>query len=87
MLYPDIYVKAGPECLRSLHLKLCPFGDGAADIIRQATVGEGDILPFLKEDNLCFFVVAAQTGSRSGPAGDASYNQYLHHCIFLSFLK
>ena len=61
------------------HQQLLPVGDHAADVIRQAAVGERDVAAPLEDEDFGVFIHAAEPRGARGPAGHAADDQ-AHVC-------
>ena len=76
---PHVHIEPAPETLRGLHEQIVPVGDHPADIVRQAAVGIGDILPLFEHDDFGLLRIPSDPGSGSRPSGDTTYNKNFHN--------
>src|SRR5699024_5280041 len=66
----DVQVEAGAQGFRGLEQQGAAVLDDAAEVVRQAAVGEGDVAGGLEDDDLGGFVAAAEAGSGGHAPGD-----------------
>ena len=83
----DIDVEAVLEAHGGLQSQLLFFGDGAADIVGQTTVGIGYITAAFKHDDFSLFIQSTQTGCSCSAAGNAADNEDFHGNFLLSVDK
>ncbi|MPN22050.1 hypothetical protein SDC9_169433 [bioreactor metagenome] len=76
----DVDAEPFREHVRRNDQQAFPFGNDAAGMIRQPAVGVRNILPALKQDDLCRLVKPSQPCRRAGSAGHAAHNEnFLAH--------
>ena len=77
MAHADVHIEALAEQFGLGHQQLGPVLDGAADVVGQAAVGEGDVRVLLQHDDAGVLVHPARTGGGGGSAGDAADDEDL----------
>jgi glycosyltransferase involved in cell wall biosynthesis len=91
VLRAHVEVEFASQPLRCGDQQGLALGDGPADIIGQAAIGEGDVFAALKDDDLGLFIQAAQPRRGRRPAGhapddDVSGHWNPSHSIWQAFL-
>ena len=76
--HPHVQVEAGPQALRRDDEQLVPLGDLAAEVVRQAAVGERHVRPPLEQDDVGVFRQATGTGGCRCAAGHATDDEQFH---------
>ena len=76
--HAHIHPEAGVKALGRLQRQLRRVLDHAADVIRQAAVGIGNIVRPLEHHDLRHLIQSADAGRRRGPAGYAAYDNNFH---------
>src|SRR5262249_45537016 len=73
-----VEVEPGPQALGGHDQQFVPLGDLAADVVRQAAVGERHFRPPLKEDDVGVLGQAAGAGRCGGTTGHAADDEQFH---------
>lgn len=68
----DVDVEAIHQQPRGLEQQRCALRDDAADVVRQAAVGELDVAGGPQDDDLAILVVTTKTGRRRHTIGDTT---------------
>src|SRR5699024_7760739 len=66
----DVQVEASAQGARGLEQQGAPVPVDAAEVVRKAAVGEGDVAGGLEDDDLGGFVAAAEAGGGGHASGD-----------------
>ena len=79
-LVPGAHVEGEglPQALRGLQQQRLAILDVAADVVRQAAVGERDVVVALEDDDVGALIEPAQARGSRHPAGDAADDHNLH---------
>ena len=83
----DVDVEFAPHLFHCLDEQRVAAADRSADIVGEAAVGVGNILPALKKDDLSLFIQASEPCRAGRPAGNAADNYRFHRfLLFHSYL-